>query len=73
MIRWEETKEAPRKVRKYFPNLKKEPETFPFIDELEDLKKDVWQNPDTKTSLNNRLEKPYPLKEPNVKLWLKHP
>lgn len=46
--------------------MKKEPETFPFIEELEDLIKDEWQKPEKKASLNNRLAKIYPLKEPNV-------
>lgn len=65
-IGWEEEKEAPRKLRKYFPNLKKDPETFPFIEELEELIKDEWQKPDKKTSLNNRIAKLYPLREPMV-------
>lgn len=33
-IGWEESREAPHKLRKYFLNLKKDPETFPFIDKL---------------------------------------
>lgn len=41
-IGWDDSKEAPRKILKYLPNLKKEPETLPFIDELEDLIKDEW-------------------------------
>lgn len=39
-IGWEEPKEAPQKMKKYFPNLKKDPESFPFTDELEDLIKE---------------------------------
>lgn len=65
-IDWVEEKETPQKVRKYFPNLKKDPENFPFIEELEDLIKDEWQKPEKKTGLSNRLSKLYPLKEPNV-------
>lgn len=63
---WVEEKETPQKLSKYFPNLKKDPETFPFVDKLEDLIKDEWQKPEKKTSLSNRLAKLYPLKEPNV-------
>lgn len=65
-IGWEEPQEVQPKQRKYFPQLKKEPETFPFIDELEDLIKEEWQRPEKKSSLNNRLQKLYPLKEPKV-------
>lgn len=68
-IGWEEPKEAPQKMKKYFPNLKKDPESFPFTDKLEDLiKEEEWQKTEKKTSLNNRLPKLYPLKEPNVNL-----
>lgn len=56
----------PRKLRKYFPNLKRDPETFPFIDEFEDLIKRERQKPDKNSSLNNRLAKLYPLREPTV-------
>lgn len=65
-IGWEEPQEVQPKQRKYFPQLKKEPETFPFIDKLEDLIKEEWQRPEKKSSLNNRLQKLYPLKEPKV-------
>lgn len=56
-IGWKETKEVPHNIQKYFPNLKKEPESFI---------KDEWERSDNRSNLNNRLEKLYPLKEPNV-------
>lgn len=36
-IGWEEVDEMPRKVRRYFPNIKKHPEAFLFINELDKL------------------------------------
>lgn len=72
-INWEELEETQPKQRKYFPNLKKVPEAFPFIDELEELIKEEWQNPEKKFSLSNRLTKLYPLKEPKVSPLLSPP
>lgn len=65
-INWEEPGEVQQKQRKYFPNLKKVPQAFPFIEELDELIKEEWQNPEKKISLSNRLTKLYPLKEPKV-------
>lgn len=64
-IGWEEEKEAPRKLRKYFPNLKKDPETFPFIEELEELIKDEWQKPDKKNQSEQQDSKTLPIKGTN--------
>lgn len=72
-IGWEEDKEEPQKVRKYFPNLRKEPENFPFIGELEDLIKDEWERSDKRSSLTNRLTKMYPLKESKAKSLMNAP
>lgn len=72
-INWEEPEEVQQKQRKYFPNLKRVPEAFPFIDELDELIKEEWQNPEKKISLSNRLTKLYPLKEPKVSLLVSPP
>lgn len=54
------------KVRRYFINIKKEPEAILFIDELDKLIQDEWQKPNKRTSINSRLARLYPLKEPKV-------
>lgn len=72
-IGWEEDKVELQKVWKYFPNLKKEPENFPFIGELEDLIKDEWERSDKQASLTNRLTKMYPLKESKVNSFMNAP
>lgn len=57
---------APPKIRKYFPNLKRELESFPFIEELEGLIKDQWERSDKRSNLNNMLSKLHPLEELKV-------
>lgn len=63
---------APPKIQKYFPNLKRELEYFPFIEELEDLIKDEGERLDKRSNLNNRLAKLYPLEKLKVNLLI-HP
>ena len=72
-IGWEETIEEPQKLGKYFPELRKDPELFPFIEELEDLIKDEWEKPDKRPSLSNKLAKLYPLKESKVTSFINAP
>ncbi|XP_077306678.1 ubiquitin-conjugating enzyme E2 U isoform X2 [Lithobates pipiens] len=65
-IGWEDIISEPQKTRKYFPNLKRQPESFPFIEELGDLIKDKWES-DKRPSIANRLAKMYPMDESKVK------
>lgn len=50
-INWEEPKETQQKQRKY-SQISRVPEAFPF-DELDELIKEEWQNPEKKTSLTD--------------------
>ena len=65
-IGWEEPVSEPPKIGKYFPELGRDPELFPFIEELEDLIKEEWEKPDKRAGLSNKLAKLYPLKESKI-------
>lgn len=71
-IGWVEGQDPLCQVRKYIINLSKEPESFPYIEELEELIQDEWQKSVKKSCFTSRLSK-LPLKEPKINILLSAP
>ncbi|XP_068107658.1 uncharacterized protein [Hyperolius riggenbachi] len=71
-IQWEDDVSSPKKKR-YYKQLDKVKISFPLLDEIKELITDEWEKTVKKPSLKNKLQKLYPLAEPDEALISTNP
>lgn len=61
-IDWDWDTQPPEKVKRFFPNMRKQRASFPFMEEIRELMDNEWEKPEKKARTQNWFAKLYPFK-----------
>lgn len=68
-IDWKQDTQPSEKIKRYFPNLKRQGATFQFMTEIRKLFDEEWGKPERKANVQNRFLELYPFNTPDAAFW----